>query len=201
MSRLRSFRSVALSLLLPISLSLPILGPQRTDLLEPRTEDNCFATSVGITDFRTFSGSTTQPASVSFRTGSKDFGGQILCSTNRGADSTSPYFMNLVACNKTGLPNFFFSYPEDRHLRVYQITNCGTSKSATDVPSPSPFLPSIMVKLSPFGLLTRRLSSHYYLSLADGDLPLFCYPIFGGEMCMTPTGHADLPVTEKEVIS
>jgi hypothetical protein len=30
---------------------------------------------------------------------------------------------------------------------------------------------------------------------------LFCYPIFGGQTCMTPTGHVSLPVTQKQIVS
>lgn len=43
-------------------------------------------------------------------------------------------------------------------------------------------------------------TSQFYLSFAQGDLPLFCYEIFGGQTCMTPTGHASLQVIEQRKV-
>jgi hypothetical protein len=120
-------KAVAFSLLFPLLLAFPTLTPTSSPSLFPRADDECFATAFGITDFRSFDGSDTQPASVSFKAASDHFEGQVLCSRSGASGSTSPYFLPAVPCNRTGLPNIFFSYPEDRVLRVYQVTPCGTA--------------------------------------------------------------------------
>jgi hypothetical protein len=38
-------------------------------------------------------------------------------------------------------------------------------------------------------------------SYAEGKIALFCYSIFGGKTCMTPTGFTTLYVTQKRVAS
>ncbi len=43
--------------------------------------------------------------------------------------------------------------------------------------------------------------SELHMSIADGSIALFCYPIFGGQTCMTPTGQASLSVTQTQIVS
>lgn len=119
---------IAISILTHFSLCFPALPHDDALSLSPRADPDCFATTFSITDFKAFSGSETEPAFVSFKTGSKDVDGQLICSKAGEDGSTSPYFLEPLPCNKTGLPNIFFSYPEDRLLRVYQVTSCGTTK-------------------------------------------------------------------------
>jgi hypothetical protein len=116
---------IAISLLIHFSLSFPISSYKDSISSLPRADEDCFATTFGITDFHSFSGSATEPASVSFSTASDNFNGQMLCSRNGENGSTFPYFSTPVPCSKTVLPNFFFSYPEDRILRIYEVGTCG----------------------------------------------------------------------------
>lgn len=125
-ARFSMITTFAISLHITSSRSLPSLPLRDSSSLLPRAEADCFATSFGINDFRSFSGGDTEPAYVSFKTGIQGLNEGLLCSRLGEVGSKSPYFDTPVPCNKTTLPTIFFSYPEDRWLRVYQVTTCGT---------------------------------------------------------------------------
>jgi hypothetical protein len=128
LARFYMIKTLALSLLIPFSLSLPSPASKDSISLLPRADADCFASAFGINDFKAYSGGDTEPASVFFKTGSKDFDGDLLCSRRGEAGSKSPYFDTPVPCNKTSLPNIFFSYPQDQLLRVFEVTTCGTQE-------------------------------------------------------------------------
>jgi hypothetical protein len=128
MSRFHVIRTAVVGLLIPFSFSFPTSASEDGPTLLPRADADCFATSFGISDFKAFGGSATQPASVSFKTVNNGIEGQLVCSRGAENGSTSPFFTEPVACNKTDLPNVFFAYPEDRLLQVYEVTNCGTEE-------------------------------------------------------------------------
>ncbi|KAF7504534.1 hypothetical protein GJ744_002154 [Endocarpon pusillum] len=162
-------KAFAVVLLIRLSLSFPTSTHEKVKPLLPRA-DGCFASTFGLTDFKTFSGSDTLPASISFRLSADDAPGAYSCMWNGGPGSTSPYFNDPVPCNMTDLPTFSFSYPEQGRLRVAEVEACSYP-----------------------GQLHR--------SVADGSVALFCYPIFGGQTCMTPTGQASLDVNQREIVS
>lgn len=124
---LNMFKGFAVVLLMRLILSLPTSTHKESKSLLPRADEDCFASTFGLTDFKTFSGSDGLPASMSFRVGSDDLEGAFSCTRNGGPGSTSPYFTDPVSCNTTTLPNFFFSYPEQGRLRISEVEACGST--------------------------------------------------------------------------
>ena len=108
-ARFPMIKTFAVSLFITLSLSLPSLPPKGSTSLLPRAGADCFATSFGINDFQSFSGGDTEPAYVSFKTGIQHVAEGLLCSRLGEAGWKSPYFDTPVPCNKTTLPNIFFS--------------------------------------------------------------------------------------------
>jgi hypothetical protein len=128
MPHLNMSKTILLLLLASPSLSAPTSTHQDSDTLLPRAAAaDCFATTFGIEDFKSFAGSATLPPTVSFGVSSDDHEGRFSCSRAGKAGSTSPYFADPVRCNTTAMPNFFFSYPEDGLLRIHEVENGGAS--------------------------------------------------------------------------
>lgn len=129
MARLYMIMTLALvSIFIPCILSLPSLPRRDLTPRSPRSDQDCFATTFPIVDFKSFSGSDNEPASVSFKTDAKDIDRELVCSRRAEDGATSPYFDTPVPCNGTTLPNIFFSYPAERQLRLTEVTKCGTEK-------------------------------------------------------------------------
>lgn len=116
-------KAFAVVLLIRLSLSFPTSTHEKVKPLLPRA-GGCFASTFGLKDFKTFSGSDTLPASMSFGLSADDAAGAFSCTWNGGPGSTSPYFTDPVPCNMTTLPTFSFSYPEQGRLRIAEVEAC-----------------------------------------------------------------------------